>query len=159
VYEDWRLCRLCAGALIALTAVTAGAENRVDEDGAAFEPHSTLGVFIGDTTEDRRDGITLGAEYEYRFSEPFGIGVTAEHVSGDFDTNVIALPIALHRDRWKLYAGPGMEFADGDEEPLFRIGVEYGFHFGGLEVSPQVDVDFVDGEQLFVWGIVFAFEL
>ncbi|GAB5413403.1 MAG: hypothetical protein Cons2KO_10060 [Congregibacter sp.] len=124
-----------------------------------FEPHHTVGVFLGDTTEDRRDGVTLGLEYEYRASTKWGLGLTAEHVAGDFDTNVLVLPVAHHRGPWKFYAGPGVEFADEGEEPLFRAGVEYGFHLGEFEVSPQIDVDFVDGERLIVFGVVIAREL
>ncbi|HBO12609.1 MAG TPA: hypothetical protein DD491_07475 [Halieaceae bacterium] len=116
-------------------------------------------MFLGDTTEDRRDGLTLGLEYEYRLEEAVGIGFTLEHVGGDFDTNVLAIPFAAHRGRWKFYAGPGIEFSDEGDEPLFRIGAEYGFHLGSFELSPQLDLDFVDGERLFVFGLVIAREL
>ncbi|MFK8041779.1 hypothetical protein [Congregibacter sp.] len=121
-------------------------------------PHHTLGVFLGDTTETRRNqGITLGLEYEYRASERFGVGAILEHVGGDFDTNIAVLPVAYHRGPWKLYAGPGIE--DSEEEGstfLVRVGLEYGFHFGKYEVSPQIDVDFVDDEHLFIFGVVIA---
>ena len=133
-----------------------------EEPGSAahghHEPHSVIGVFIGDTTEDRRDGLTLGLEYEYRATESLGIGFTAEHVSGNFDTNVFVLPIALHNGAWKVYAGPGIESGEEGSDPLLRVGLEYGFHVGKYEISPQLDVDFVDGERLIVFGIVFARE-
>ena len=80
-------------------------------------------------------------------------------MGGDFDTNVLAIPFAAHRGRWKFYAGPGIEFSDEGDEPLFRIGAEYGFHLGSFELSPQLDLDFVDGERLFVFGLVIAREL
>ncbi|WP_439105778.1 hypothetical protein [Congregibacter sp.] len=121
-------------------------------------PHHTLGVFLGDTTETRRSqGLTLGLEYEYRMSERLGFGAILEHVGGDFDTNVAVVPVALHRGPWKLYAGPGIE--DSEEEGssfLFRVGLEYGFHVGKYEVSPQIDLDFVEDEQLFIFGVVIA---
>ncbi|MFK7831341.1 MAG: hypothetical protein AB8B57_16325 [Congregibacter sp.] len=123
---------------------------------SSHEPHHVLGVFLGDTTEDRREGVTIGIEYEYRVSERVGIGATFEHISGDFDTNVYVLPIALHSGPWKVYAGPGFEKSDRGDEQLFRVGAEYGFHLGRYEISPQIDVDFVDGEKLFVIGVVFA---
>ncbi len=123
------------------------------------EPHSVIGVFIGDTTEDRRDGLTLGLEYEYRATKRLGVGFTAERVSGDFDTTVFALPVALHEGPWKVYAGPGIERGEEGDEPLLRVGLEYGFHVGEYEISPQIDMDFVDGERLFVFGAVFAREL
>jgi hypothetical protein len=120
-------------------------------------PQHVLGVFIGDTTRDRRDGLTLGLEYEYRVSDLVGIGATVEHVAGDFDTDVVVLPVALHSGPWKVYAGPGLEKSEEGEEPLLRIGAEYGFHMGDFEISPQVDLDFVEDEALFVIGVVFAY--
>ncbi|EAQ98870.2 outer membrane beta-barrel protein [Congregibacter litoralis] len=121
-------------------------------------PHHTLGVFFGDTTETRRNqGFTLGLEYEYRVNEQFGVGAILEHVGGDFHTNVAVVPLAYHRGPWKLYAGPGIE--DSEEEGsafLLRVGLEYGFHVGKYELSPQIDVDFVDNEHLFIFGVTVA---
>lgn len=121
-------------------------------------PHHTLGVFVGDTSEDRRNqGLTLGLEYEYRVNERFGLGAIIEHVAGDLDTNVAVLPLAWHRGPWKLYAGPGLEKSKEESaEFLLRVGLEYGFHFGAYELSPQVDVDFVDGEHLLIFGVTLA---
>jgi hypothetical protein len=84
------------------------------------------------------------------------VGVTADHVWGDFNTSVYVLPAAYHRGPWKFYAGPGIEDSDEGSEKLLRVGVEYGFHAGHYEISPQIDVDFVDGEHLFVFGFVIA---
>jgi len=144
---------------VAMSSPAAFAQHGEATDGEGHTPHSTLGVFIGDTTEERRDGLTLGIEYEYRASERFGVGVIAEHVAGNFDTNVFVLPAAYHRGPWKLYAGPGIERGREGEEPLLRLGVEYGFHVGDFEVSPQFDVDFVGGDRLLIFGVVFAVEL
>lgn len=119
-------------------------------------PGHTLGVFFGDTTEERRDGFTTGLEYEYRFSERYGIGLTLEHVAGDFHTDVLVVPVAWHNGPWKLYAGPGVEDGEEGTETLFRLGAEYGFHVGKFEISPQIDMDFVGGDRLLVFGVVFA---
>lgn len=134
---------------------------RGQHGGPGAFPGHTLGVFIGDTSEDslNREGLTLGLEYEYRVSEGFGLGLTAEHIGGDFDTGVFVLPAAFHSGPWKFYTGPGIEFHSGERESLLRVGVEYGFHFKNYEISPQVDFDFVDGERLFVIGLVIAREL
>lgn len=119
-------------------------------------PGHTLGIFLGDTTEERRDGFTVGLEYEYRFSERYGVGLTLEHVAGDFHTDVLVAPVAWHEGPWKFYAGPGVEDGEEGTEALFRMGVEYGFHIGKFEISPQVDMDFVGGDRLLVFGVVFA---
>ncbi len=128
-----------------------------------FEPHHTVGLFVGDSREDtreeNREGGTLALEYEYRFTERYGIGVTWERVFGEFDENLLVIPFAMHQGPWKFYAGPGFEDATGEREMTLRLGVEYGFHVGDVEISPQFDVDFVDGEEVFVIGVVFAVEL
>ena len=147
---------IVAGLLARPVLVQAEADHTREASHAEF-PHQTLGVFIGDTTEVRRaEGVTLGLEYEYRFTEVFGMGAIVERVMGDFDTNVYVASMAYHRGPWKLYAGPGIEDGEEGSEHLFRLGVEYGFHAGGYEISPQVDVDFVAGESLLVFGLVLA---
>jgi hypothetical protein len=147
---------LFAVALLQTTglAVTASESG---EHKSQHQPHHVLGVFIGDTTESRREGLTLGLEYEYRVSQRLGLGATIEHVAGDFDADVYVLPIALHNGPWKVYAGPGLERGEEGDAPLLRLGAEYGFHMGKFEISPQLDVDFVEDETLFVIGVVFAY--
>ena len=154
-------------AAVLLRGVAASSAEEHDGHDVHAQPHSgeehyprhVIGLFVGDTHEDseegRRDGLTLGAEYEYRVSETFGAGLILEHVAGDFDVDILVLPVAYHNGPWKFYAGPGIEKGE-EEEFMFRVGVEYGFHVGDYEVSPQVDLDFVAGERLFVFGVVFA---
>ncbi|MEO1078432.1 MAG: hypothetical protein AAFY29_02680 [Pseudomonadota bacterium] len=147
------------GALPAVAlSTTCPAQEQGGHHSGAFEPGHVLGLFLGETSEDRRGSFTLGLEYEYRISPELGLGLTAEHIGGDFDTNVFVVPIARHYGPWKVYAGPGVERRDGENEGLLRVGVEYGFHFGDYEISPQIDFDWVDGERLFVVGVVFARE-
>lgn len=153
-------------AVAALAASPQGTHAQVEERESAEEefPRHVVGLFLGNTSEDRRsedrrDGFTLGLEYEYRASAPWGIGVSLEHVGGDIDSGVVVLPVARHFGHWKVYAGPGLERREEEEEALFRLGMEYGFRVREIEVSPQVNVDFVDGERLFALGVVFAWEL
>jgi hypothetical protein len=38
-----------------------------------------------------------------------------------------------------------------------RLGVEYAFELSaGWEIAPQIDLDLVDGEEVWVFGLVFA---
>jgi hypothetical protein len=42
-------------------------------------------------------------------------------------------------------------------EELVRLGAEYAFEFSdGWEIAPQINVDFVDSEDVWVFGVVFA---
>lgn len=163
MYRGRRVLCLAAGLLVASVP---GAMAQADRaHGAAEElPAHVLGLFVGNTIEDRRseeprDGATVGLEYEYRPSAHWGVGIGVEHAGGGIDSGVLVLPVARHSGPWKFYAGPGIERRDEGTEGLLRVGVEYGFHVGGIEVSPQVDLDLVDGERLFVFGVVFAREL
>lgn len=114
-------------------------------------------MFVGITSEQRREaGLAIGIEYERRLNKSFGIGLVAEHTFGDFNFWVYAVPFAYHTGRWKFYIAPGIEDGDHGSESLLRIGGEYAYEVGGWEVSPQLDWDFVDGEQVFVFGVVFG---
>ena len=119
-----------------------------------FHPNF-LGIFVGISSESRREkGIALGIEYERRLNKSFGVGLVAEHTSGDLDFWVYAVPFAYHTGRWKFYIAPGIEDGDHGSESLFRIGGEYAYEVGEWEISPQLDWDFVGGEQVWVLGVV-----
>jgi len=139
-----------------MTALPAFAESAEHEH--EYEPN-LLAVFVGITSEERRDkGLALGLEYERRLSKSFGIGALAERTFGDLDFWVVAFPLAYHRGPWKFYVAPGWETEDRthDNEFLARIGGEYAFEAGSIEISPQVDLDIVDGDAVFVFGVTFG---
>ena len=117
-----------------------------------------LGVFVGITEEDRRDSApTLAIEYARRLSERFGIGGVVEYAFGDANFLILAVPFNLHLNKWKLYVAPGIEIEeDGDEKYLTRLGIEYGFDVGSIEIAPTFNVDFVDGDDVVVVGVVFT---
>ena len=119
---------------------------------------NVFALFIGAANEDRRDkGPAIGLEYERRLNTSFGIGVLAERTFGDLDSIVYAVPFAYHSGAWKAYIAPGIEDREGHKsENLVRIGAEYGFEAGGWEIAPQIDLDFVDGNRVFVFGVTFG---
>jgi len=128
----------------------------VHEAAHGFHPNF-LGAFVGVTSESRREkGIPLGIEYERRLNKYIGIGLVAEYTFGDLDFWVYAVPFAYHTGRWKLYVAPGIEDGDHGSEPLIRIGAGYAYEVGEWEISPQLDLDFVDGEEVLVPGVVFG---
>ena len=125
---------------------------------------NVIGGFVGFTGEDKRSGggreraLTLGLEYERRFSEAFGVLVAAERAFGDLDFTVITVPLAYHRGPWAFSAGPGVEFLDhGEDEFVFRVAGVYAFNRGGYELAPKVGLDFVASEVVFFAGLVIAF--
>lgn len=149
-----RLISLCAALLGTGPLVAESAHDESLGETHSFHPN-VIGVFAGVTSEERRESsFTLGLEYHRRFNEQFGIGLVAEHVFADHDFNVVALPFSWYVGQWKLFAGPGFEKSDHhDAEFLARAGVEYAIPVGRIEISPQVMVDFVDGDSVIVFGI------
>ena len=149
-----------ATALALLASGFACAEETAhDGDSHGHAAHkNVLALFVGAATDGRRDkGPALGLEYERRLSDRFGIGVVVERTFGDLDSMVYAVPFAYHSGAWKAYIAPGIEDREGHHtEKLIRIGTEYAFKAGSWEVAPQVNVDFVEGSQVFVIGLAFG---
>lgn len=118
-----------------------------------------LGGFIGTTLEERREeNPTFAIEYEYKFSQNWGVGATLEHAAGELDFNIFAIPVAYHHQHWKFSVAPGIEQSKHHgSEPLVRVGVEYIFELQNhWEISPKVNVDFVDGHNVLVLGMVIS---
>lgn len=126
---------------------------------SAHGAHKNIVSFFAGVTHGgrRENAAALGVGYERLLSKSFGIGVLAEHTFGDADFTVYAVPFAYRIDRWKFYIAPGIEESDEHgSESLVRLSAEYAFEAGSWEISPQLAVDFVDGEDVWVLGVVFG---
>ena len=82
-----------------------------------------------------------------------------EYAAGDFDKWSIGFPLFIHPHAgWRFVLAPGLEHRHGDDEFLFRTGVAYEFELSERWVmSPELNVDFVDGEEAFAFGLSFGF--
>ena len=123
---------------------------------------NSVSAFLGVTSEGRRQGAsTLGLEYERRLSEKWFITPAIEHAFGDLDFSVLALTLGYRFNRWAIYAGPGVEWAEHEHEDgvetrsefLFRTGVLYELEVGHLIVAPHALVDFLADDQVAVFGV------
>jgi hypothetical protein len=154
--RQWMYIGLLAGAIgTPLSGLADSGENIAHE----YKPNM-VGGFIGMTGAGRREnGLTLGLVYERRITAHFGTGAVVERVSGDLDFWIYTVPFAYHTGAWKLFVSPGIEVADaGGSEFMVRFGGEYGFEFGDWEISPGVDLDFVDGDMEVVVGVLIAYD-
>jgi len=136
-----------------------GAEDAYHGEHAEHHYHKNVaGVFVGITNAGRRKNApAIGFEYAHRFTENFSVGGVAEYTGGDADIWIAAIPFGWHLGHLKLYVAPGIEDGHHGTEELVRLGAEYAFEMGeGWEVAPQVNVDFVDSEDVWVFGLVFA---
>lgn len=118
-----------------------------------------IGLFAGVTSGGRREGApTLGIDYARRFNSLFSMGLVVEHAFADHPFWVYAVPFALHKNHWKFYAAPGVEnSSEHGNQALVRLGVEYSFEVGRMEISPQLDVDIVEGDGVIVLGVLFGY--
>ena len=157
-----QLAVLCAVCTSPVYAQSDGHESSEHEsasghDSAHGAHKNVVAFFVGVTHEGRREnGAALGIAYERLLNESFSIGVFAEHTFGGDDFTVYAVPFVYWVDRWKFLVAPGIEDGGHGTESLVRLGAEYGFEAGSWEISPQLAVDFVDGEEVLILGVVFG---
>ncbi|MBT1065134.1 hypothetical protein KJY73_16195 [Bowmanella sp. Y26] len=127
---------------------------------SASEAKHYPGVFIGALNSGGETELSLGLEYEYRFTPHWGAGLVYEKASeahhGDGVSATIAALYYHPYAGWRLGAGIGREKVHGDHghtEDLYRLNVAYDFHLGDFGVAPTFSVDRVDGHHSRVYGI------
>jgi len=130
-------------------------------------PHHHAALFVGGGFERDKHGheenaFAIGLEYEIQFSDRWGAGVDVESLSGS-DTHrswVMAIPVSYHpNEKWRLFAGPGMEFGDKEDKYLARLGIAYEIPLNERwTASPEFLADFVEGgATTFVLGIAIGY--
>lgn len=144
--------------VVGLGSIATAAEHNseVTHEGSSEHHRNVIGIFLGVTDEGREEAGTLGVEYARHINESFSIGAVAEFARVDLDYAVYLVPFVYNNGPWAFYAGPGLEDSDEGSEYLTRVGMEYDFEVGEFEIAPQLNVDFVDGEEVVVAGLFFA---
>ena len=153
------LCAVCTAPAYAQTVEHESSEyeSASAHDSAHGDHKNVVSFFVGFTHVGRREnGAALGVAYQRILNESFSIGVLAEHTFGGGDFTVYAVPFIYRVDRWRFYIAPGIEDSDHGTESLVRLGADYAFEAGSWEISPQLAVDFVDGEEVLILGVVFG---
>jgi hypothetical protein len=144
-------------ALAAGLAAPAHAGNGADPSGLI------AAVFLGGTDGPYGTDFTVGAEAEYRWKGPVGIGAIVEHIPeagayGDYDVTIALGAVHLHPYKgFRLTAGAGSKFAKGDEHFVTRLGLAYEFTMDQWVVAPLGAVDFVEGTEYWVFGTAFGY--
>ncbi|GGO73120.1 hypothetical protein [Bowmanella pacifica] len=118
------------------------------------------GIFVGALNSSGETELSLGLEYEYRFTPQWGAGLIYEKASdahhGDGVSATIAALYYHPYAGWRLGAGIGREKVHGAHshtEDLYRLNLAYDFHFGEFGVAPTFSIDRVDGHHSRVYGI------
>ena len=127
--------------------------------------HNHLALFTGATTNFEHDStdFTLGIDYEYRFSEMFGVGLFGEIVFAEHEETLIGVPFFIHMKNspLKIVLAPGIIKGEDHhhhkyEKFLFRGGLGYDIHLGSCSITPTVNADLVDGHVSLAYGIAFG---
>lgn len=136
-------------------------------------PRHHAAVFLGNTNKDGDNAFTIGADYSYRITPLLSVGGLVDHAGGDIDETLIAATLAVHPvNRLKLLVGAGAGFAEEEEEieeegdvrvekkneteAVLRLGASYEFEVGEFSLSPTVNLDLVDGNDAWVFGLNFG---
>lgn len=147
---------ILAAALAAIVPSVVHAQNEGGVDERAEGPHH-LSVISGLTYVEEADetAYTLGIDYEYRVSDLLGVGFVAERAFGDVDATTLLAVADFHlTEGLAIQVGPGIEFAEGEEFAVGRLGVLYEFELGGgFTISPQAHYDLSELEDAFVFVI------
>ena len=137
--------------------IPAGENEREDHEGAHLYMHR-VELFLGNTHDEGEDGFSVGLAYERRLSELFGVGGIVEYTGGDFDMWLAGAPIFIHPFKgFRFLLAPGIEHKHGENEFLFRAGLAYEFEFDRWSITPEFNIDFVDGEEALVYGLSFGY--
>ena len=152
--------------LVAVFLVMMPVQIRADEaerDHITEKPEHRHGVelFLGNTHDDGENGFSIGFTYEYRLNELFGIGGLIEYAGNDFREWILAAPFILHPyEGWRFLVAPGIDIEDedGNNNFLLRVGSAYEFEIAERwSITPEFNVDFVDGDEVFVYGFSFGY--
>jgi len=140
------------------TIVCCYSTSYASEDGGHHLPHNHIALIAGIAYEEtadghHEDGHLLGISYTRQFHKNWGWGLTFEQEAfGENNQNrhgVFSVPFSYFvNDRWRLFAGPGIEFR-GRRDPdkaMLRFGTGYEFDIGKhFTLAPEAAVDFISG--------------
>ena len=144
-------------------------------------------IFLGGTDEHGHPTeFTWGLDYKRRVAKRWAVGGLFDYAGGSLRNSIVAAsvtwwPVA----RLTLTAAPGIEFHNGrssknscgcggstqSEEPeehgeadedatyfVLRLGVGWGFPIGeSYAIEPQINLDLVEGEKVWVYGLNFIY--
>ena len=146
------------------------------QDDHAFHHHH-VAVFVGATTpfnsaSGGKTGFTIGADYEYRFTESVGAMLLFDHVMGDHKRDWLfgAMFAVRPIDALRLAIGVGFELADKDVASggmtvtqtkayfVWPTRVSYDFHAGNFTISPTLGIDLIgETKTNIVYGLAFGY--
>ena len=148
---------LAVFALVMPLQLLAAEEGHGEHKESHYHRHH-LGLLLGNTHEEGEDDLTIGLDYEYRFSQYTGIGGLLEYVGEDIRewVGLVALFIHPHKG-FRFMVAPGIKHKKGEDKFLWRLGIGYRFPVGNWTIAPEFNVDFTEGRVAEVYGVSFGY--
>jgi len=142
----------------ALSVATGCAAPAASSGARSYEPN-TMNVLVGASLSRHGDGVAVGGNYEYRKEDKLGFGGFADVAFADDTSTVLGGAIFWHpADRWTVFGGPGVNFANGDADVLARVGGYYTFEIDKFTIAPTGWVDLADDVAFFIGvGLILHF--
>jgi hypothetical protein len=117
-----------------------------------------VGLLLGNTHEEGEDEFTIGLDYEYRFSQYFGIGLLGEYVGEDAREGVGMGLLFIHPYKgFRFLAGAGVKPKAEETKFIWRLGIGYRFPIGNWTIAPEFNLDFTEGRTVEVYGVSFGY--
>jgi hypothetical protein len=108
--------------------------------------------------EEGEDEFTIGLDYEYRFSQYFGIGLLGEYVGEDAREGVGMGLLFIHPYKgFRFLAGAGVKPKAEETKFIWRLGIGYRFPIGNWTIAPEFNLDFTEGRTVEVYGVSFGY--
>jgi len=155
MHRQWKFMISIAVFLLTLPLEVVASESEHGEHEESHRHRHRLELFIGNTHEEGEDNFTSGLIYEYRLKQILGIGAFVEFSEKRFEK--FGFPLFIHPYKGlRFVVAPGLVYEDEEDKFLFRTGVAYEFEFGRWSITPEFDIDFIDGDEALVFGVSFG---
>jgi hypothetical protein len=177
-FRPLRIVFLALALLLAPVAALGSDEGHGESEAAHHgrDFKNEVALFLGYTDEEGHDlEFTLAFDYKRRVAEKWAVGGAIDYAGGEL-RNTVLLALAFYwpgLGNLQLLAGPGVEFHEGrglerhhgevtvDKDATYfvvRVGAAYDFHLGErFGIVPNVNLDLVDGERVWVYGLAFTY--
>lgn len=154
-----RILVLSVAVFVFTTPIQAlAAEEHHEEHTESHYHRHHVGLMLGNTHEEGEDEFTIGLDYEYRFSQYFGIGLIGEYVGEDAREGVGMGLLFIHPYKgFRFLAGAGVKPKAEETKFIWRLGIGYRFHMGNWTIAPEFNLDFTEGRTVEVYGVSFGY--
>lgn len=159
----------------------------VDDHGERPHHKNDVAIFLGRTDEHGHPTeFTWGLDYKRRVAHRWAVGGLFDYASGELRDSIVAASVTWWPvGQLGLTAAPGIEYhrgrssndgcgcggstksekAEGHGETdkdatyfVLRLGVGWGFPIGeSYGIEPQINLDLVEGENVWVYGVNFIY--